>query len=295
MSSPPTNDPGSIHSDFQRAWVSEQVAAKVKISEVLTKPWATIMIQESGITSSKDAAYALDLACGTGVITATLYELLPPKEWQRVKVMGSDVNESMLSQLKKRGEASGWPGIETKVMSGLDPSLPSNTFTHIFINMGVYIVPADTLALAFNKLRPGGFVGISSLAAIPWHSWVSLAVSRLRNPPSMPSYEEILQKMYAGQPWGETKYIKKVLGEVGFNRVQVEEEKRRSSGTPEECLEMLHMPIVFVSAWWPEERRAELVNRVKEELLKIFIEKSEDGQVWVEMDGRVGCAWKASV
>lgn len=104
---------------FEDEWNSDEMTAKWKLAEAGTKPWASIMIQQSGIISSNEDAYALDLACGTGVVTATIYEMLPRDDWSRVKVMGSDVSESMVSSLAKRAEAAKWPAVETKVTSGI--------------------------------------------------------------------------------------------------------------------------------------------------------------------------------
>ena len=100
------------------------MTAKWKLAEAGTKPWASIMIQQSGIASSNEDAYALDLACGTGVVTATIYEMLPRDDWSRVKVMGSDVSESMVSSLAKRAEAAKWLAVETKVTSGIVRTIP---------------------------------------------------------------------------------------------------------------------------------------------------------------------------
>ncbi|CAI6334912.1 unnamed protein product [Periconia digitata] len=282
-------------SDFHSNWASDEVVEKVRVSEAVTKPWASLMIQHSGITSGDKDAHALDLACGTGVITATIYEMTPNEKWERIKVMGSDLNETMLSQLTKRAEAGGWPEIETKVMVGMDPSLPPDTFTHAFINMGIYLMSPDTLSIAFNKLGPGGFLGVSSLASIPWYKWVFDAASRLPNPSNMPPYEDVLNKMFSGQPWAEQQFMEKSLREAGFGRVNIVEEKKRvNCGTPPQCLDMLHMPVKLVASWWPEEERDNVAKKIETELYQMFSEELEDGNMWIEMHGFVGCAWKTS-
>lgn len=56
------------------------------------------------------------------------------------------------------------------------------------------------------------------------------------------------------------------------------------------------MPLLFMSSWWPEEGKDELIKSVEAELLQFFAEKAEkteDGRVLFEGECMVGCAWKA--
>ena len=101
-------------------------------------------------------------------------------------------------------------------------------------------MPADTLSTAFDKVRPGGFVGISCMSVFAWYDWFALAASKVANPPTMPPYSEVMDRLYSGRPWGDSKYMETALKEAGAERVHAVAGKELvDCGTPEEFVDML--------------------------------------------------------
>ena len=101
-------------------------------------------------------------------------------------------------------------------------------------------MPADTLSTAFDKVRPGGFVGISCMSVFAWYDWFAHAASKVANPPTMPPYSEVMDKLYAGRAWGDSSYMETALKEAGAERVHVMAGKELvDCGTPEEFVGIL--------------------------------------------------------
>lgn len=99
-------------------WHESDIAAKYSRAESATRPYAEIMVQKAGIDKLEGEANVLDLACGSGAVTAAIYKALPKQKWDSVKVLGGDISQGMLDYLKARGKKEGWKGLETKIVDG---------------------------------------------------------------------------------------------------------------------------------------------------------------------------------
>jgi ubiquinone/menaquinone biosynthesis C-methylase UbiE len=103
----------------QSGFMNSDAARKYENAENATLPFAKIIIEKSGLADLGDGeANILDLACGTGAVIKELYEAVPREKWADLKVLGADVSPPMLAYLEKRGEAEGWPNLETQVIDG---------------------------------------------------------------------------------------------------------------------------------------------------------------------------------
>lgn len=106
-------------------WQNKDIAEKYKIAENATFPYAQVMAKKARLDKSEDIS-AFDFACGTGAVTAALYEALPKEKWEKMKVFGGDVSQPMLDYLKERGQKEGWTGLST----GIVDAAVSNTNTY---------------------------------------------------------------------------------------------------------------------------------------------------------------------
>jgi ubiquinone/menaquinone biosynthesis C-methylase UbiE len=99
-------------------WQSDDVAEKYHQTEIVTRVFADLLIQKTGIANHEGDIRVLDLACGTGAVAASLYAALPREKWDRVKVVGGDNSEAMIAYLRKKGEREGWRGLEAVILDG---------------------------------------------------------------------------------------------------------------------------------------------------------------------------------
>ncbi|KAJ4296188.1 hypothetical protein N0V90_006232 [Kalmusia sp. IMI 367209] len=216
-------------------WTNDDIAIKYALAERVTAPFAQIMVQKTSIANIEGEANVLDFACGTGAVTAALYESLPKNKWNQVHVLGGDISESMLGFLKKRAEHERWTGVETDVVDGRDIKLIPSTYTHLFVNFAIFALPPGTLESCVALLRPGGHIGISSWAYFPGWDIVRRAAARLPEPPSVPSVEEIQRAITGGRDWHSPAYVSSELRDAGIESADVVVEKAKvDCGTPEQ-------------------------------------------------------------
>lgn len=285
--------------ELTEGWQSNDIAEKYSRAETATRPYADIILQKASLVSkvSADDAHinAFDLGCGTGAVVAAIYEAVPREKWANVKVLGGDISESMLAYLRARGEKNGWPGISTAIVDGANIQLEKNQFTHVFANAIIFFLPDTVLKTCFELLRPGGFVGVTTWAALPWWAFVERAVANMSEPATLPSFDEVRGRMQRGNPWHESGFVKEQLEAVGFRDVEVVQKKNRTlCGTPEQWLETMTMPLNMIAMYWEEGKREQIVKDVKAEMRKIVVEEAggEDGQMYMDMEGIVGVGWK---
>ena len=106
--------PGLAHTYFG----DDETVAKYARAEKLTGIFAQTLIDTSRIASAKDDLNVLDLATGTGIVVAKLYESLSKEQQGKAKLIAGDNSDAMLSYLRKRAEAENWPGLDIKNVDG---------------------------------------------------------------------------------------------------------------------------------------------------------------------------------
>ena len=86
-------------------------------AEVVTSPFGRDLIQKAGLLSPNlDNLTILDNACGTGVVSAALQDMVPPATKARMKLTMGDFSEPMLKVAKERSEAEGWVHTEGRIV-----------------------------------------------------------------------------------------------------------------------------------------------------------------------------------
>lgn len=110
-------------------WQDKATAERYARAELATRPFADLLVQSSrlGTARPEDEVYVLDIAAGTGAVEASIYSALPKEKLDTVKVLGTDLSQSMLDYLEARAEKEGWKGLETKIVDAT-VSLVRSTF-----------------------------------------------------------------------------------------------------------------------------------------------------------------------
>ena len=280
-------------------WQASNVAEKYARAEAATRPFADIFLSKarlpSAIVDRDEKINALDLACGTGAVTASLYESLPKEKWSNVKVLAGDISNPMLSYLKVRGEKAGWPGLTTQIVDGADIKLEKEQFTHIFANAIIFLLPLGTLHKLHSLLQPNGFIGMTTWATLGWYDLIARALSRLPSPPPLIPFAEMQAQIQQENPWHEVSFVRQQLQEAGFKDVDIVREKKKvPCGTPEQFLDAISMPLALVSSYWEEGVREQTLEDLKGELRKVVVEEAggEGREIFMEMEGIVSVGWK---
>ncbi|KAK7186710.1 hypothetical protein DPSP01_001063 [Paraphaeosphaeria sporulosa] len=281
------------------AWQDPGIAEKYTRTEAATIPFANIILDKgsivSKITQHNCAINAFDFGCGTGAVTAALYEKVPKEHWPNVKVLGGDISQPMLTYLQERGEKNGWTGLTTQIVDGANIQLAPNQFTHIFANAIIFFLPLGALSNLFELLQPGGYIGMTTWAALNWYGHVQRAVNNMANPPFFPPFEEVRAMLQHNNAWHEPSFVKQQLENAGFQNVDIVVEKRTVAvGTPEHFCESMKLPLKMFAGQWEESKRDQISKEVMEELKKVMLEVAggEEGECYMTMEGIVGSGWK---
>ena len=117
---------------------------------------------------------ALDVACGTGVLTRELASRLPPTH-----VVGLDCNEGMLAMARKRA-----PGVEWRLAAAESLPYVDQSFTIVSCQFGLMFFEDRVRALQemWRVLRPGGRIAVAvwdSLANTPGYAAMASLLERL--------------------------------------------------------------------------------------------------------------------
>ncbi|KAF2465357.1 S-adenosyl-L-methionine-dependent methyltransferase [Lindgomyces ingoldianus] len=296
--SPQSNKPSAEFIDklTNTGWNDPGIVEKYKRAEEASKPFADVMIKKAGLESFEGEVNAFDLACGTGAVAAALYDRIPKDKWGSVKMLGGDKSELMVGYLNDRAKKQGWIGLEGRVIDGANMSLPPSTFTHFFINFGVFIMPLSTLTQCHSFLRPGGFMGLTTWAYLPWYPLVVRAINSLPSPPHCPSETEVEKQVYTSGEWQNPSFVKRTLADSGFVDVDVVQEKRKvNCGTAQDFCETMFMPLKLMSGFWAQEgeEREKMLQSVTKELESCIVQDvGEGGHIIMEFEAIIATGRK---
>ncbi|KAF2502527.1 S-adenosyl-L-methionine-dependent methyltransferase [Lophium mytilinum] len=271
-----------MSSNINAGWADPSVAQMYALGEAASGPFARSALEQSGIQNHTSSPLAVfDLACGTGVVAAQLYDLLRDQDEAKktMKVTCGDTSEGMISYLQNRVKEQGWTGTEAKIMDGMDTKLPSGTYTHAFSTFGIGHMPDPLVALSelHRVLVPGGTIGLAFWHTIDWYrEFVRDALETLPGPPRNPTEAEFMATIMKGS-WWKPQWTKETLVTAGFEDVESVIEKRTfKCGTPAVFAgKVLHMPLTVVqNVFWSEEDRERckplMTGVIEKRLTEIF-------------------------
>lgn len=137
---------------LQAFFKSKAYADSFKRGELVTYVFAKILVEQSKlITTSQIHPNApltvLDNACGTGVVSSILNEVLNTETKRRWKLTCGDISSAVLKYTDRRMEDEAWQNAETKLVDAQNPDLPSAFYDYVFTAFG-----------RFSSLFPAGFV-----------------------------------------------------------------------------------------------------------------------------------------
>ena len=296
---PSTNTSKSdIDSNITSTWQDSDVAQRYKAAENATRPFAKIMVELSDqLTTIKTTpTRILDLACGTGAVEAEIYAAVKKEQWDSLKILAGDISTPMLEYLAKRGESEGWSGLETRVIDGIKLDLSQeDDFAHAFVSFGIFVLPSDVTGKLAKKVLPGGTVGISTWANLPWLDLLARTYAAMPDGPQLPSEEQLWSSFTNSRPWNEASFVRQQLEEAGLSKVEVVQRKINiECGTPDVCMTMMGFVLRMLSRRWPEEKREDWHRDLMKIMKDILAEDAGgvDECVFMDFEGIVGVGLK---
>ena len=205
---------------------------------------------------------ALELASGTGRVTAHLREVLP----STAKLTASDISSDMLTIAQEKLKSA---NIEWKIIDAQDLPFDSNSIDLIVCCFGYMIVPDRTKAFkeAYRVLKPGATLLFST-----WDKLESIGASDVYRKVVKKYLEEPLPEIYSlpFSMYDETE-IKNMLRPAGFTKITVEKVKKQSvcSSVKEAAIGLtqggpIYNEIVHRNPAWIEEIRAAVEKELSE-------------------------------
>lgn len=107
------------------------------IAEKITRYYTQDLINLSGLDPAARPLTVLDLACGTGVVSDKLHEILDPQSANDWELTCGDISTELTGHVKLKIIEKGWDNSTAKVMDAQNTELPSGHYTHVFAALGM--------------------------------------------------------------------------------------------------------------------------------------------------------------
>lgn len=142
-------------SELQSFWNTFQSAYETKLGQTMT------LFNHSLIhmLNTKKATKILELGCGPGLGTLSLFRRLQDENNKEASITACDLSESMLACARKRLPSE----VSLQLANNLDLPFENESFDRVMAGMNLNLVPDPTLMLQeiFRVLTPGGRMGVS--------------------------------------------------------------------------------------------------------------------------------------
>ena len=251
----------------------------VATNEKVTGPPAAEMLRLA-LDGPPNNVELVDLACGGGILTAEAMKLATARpEIVLHRNVAVDLDDNMIQYVERRIKESSWRNVETLKADQQSLSLPDNSFSHVFSNLGIFFAPNDGAALSetLRILKHEGIAGFTSWKAITW--WSSLAkpalASLVPDAPPLPEPGDV----FPVQGWTDPTAIPVKLEKAGFKDVKVSEYTFTPDVEAEEFAEACAVLVkVITKRLWSEEDNAKYGEQIEPALLKYLQQNFPNGK-----------------
>ncbi|KAJ5530467.1 hypothetical protein N7527_003860 [Penicillium freii] len=277
--------------DLEALFKSEAYASSFKRGEMVTRPFAEMLVDQSKVAAESKAnpekpLVVLDNACGTGVISSSLNDKLDDAVKKTWKLTCGDISSAMLEYTARRIQEEGWQNAETKIVDAQRPELASAQFSHIFTAFAYMAFPESVKALdeTVRMLQPGGTIAFSTWIKPGWIAIAQEAIKRM--PGNLPFFEpEKFMATTTDGNWHSKPWIESQLEERGFQDIDVRPTTINLTLTCPVFVEMtmLILPMMMKS-FWNEEQQEENKDKLRPALEKYLEDTYENGTMdtdWV--------------
>lgn len=108
--------------DLVRLFADPKIARNFKAAEPTISPFARALILQAfqhDIDNIRKPLVILDNACGTGLISEQLLDILGESAKEGMKLVCGDLSEGMVNYVKEKIEEKGWKNAEAKVVDAI--------------------------------------------------------------------------------------------------------------------------------------------------------------------------------
>lgn len=123
--------------NFTELYAGKGILDTYMVAEKITRYYTQDLIQLSGLSeSSLTPLVILDLACGTGVVSDALHDMLnfqPKGNWE---LTCGDISTELTGHVKQKILERGWENSIAKVVDAQNTELPTGHYTHVFAALG---------------------------------------------------------------------------------------------------------------------------------------------------------------
>ncbi|KAL3482715.1 S-adenosyl-L-methionine-dependent methyltransferase [Aspergillus germanicus] len=214
----------------------------------------------------------LDNACGTGALTFSLLGTFqtPEKSGRRSpRVYAVDIAPAMVEAVIHKSRAWAVPEgtIQTAVMDAQNLSFADDTFTHSYMNFGIFFLPDAIRGAAeiYRTIKPGGSAFISTWQTL---GYLDLLRTSERIVRPQDKDEAVFRPMYSAE-WFTEEKLRSTLIAGGFedHRITVHTKSTALVGDDLDGLvETMLLPFRNKMDGWSEDERVRLRDVIKEGL-----------------------------
>ena len=107
-----------------QVWSDPKVASKYRGAEQITGIYAKCLLLQAGLPNEqasepKKPLIVLDNACGTGMLSENLWEMLDEHAKEELQLVCGDTSEGMVKHVKKKIDEEGWHGADARVVDAM--------------------------------------------------------------------------------------------------------------------------------------------------------------------------------
>ncbi|KGO70335.1 hypothetical protein PITC_096960 [Penicillium italicum] len=248
---------------------SESYASSFKRWEMVTRPFADMLVDQSKVVTDSKAnpdkpLVVLDNACGTGVISSSLIDKLDDTVKKTWKLTCGDISPAMVESTTRRIQEDSWQNAEAKIVDAQKPELASAQFSHIFSAFVYMVLPESDKALdeTVRMLQPGGTVAFSTWIEPGWVAVSREAIKRIPGSLPFPEAQELMAVMAKGQ-WYSKSWIESQLEERGLQDIDVRPTTIKLTLTRPVFFEMAMLVLpTMMKPFWTEQQWEENKDKV---------------------------------
>jgi len=240
------------------------------------------------IVSDDQELVILDQACGTGIVSQKLVDVLNDKQKANADLTCADFADSMIEFVSLRAKGLGLRNAEVVKADAMDTKLPGDKFTHVLLNFGpmIYTDGQKGMRELLRLLQPCGTLAMTSWDKVGWVEDVKAAFATDPEIPAFPTDDEFRAVTNAGGIWHDPAWIKDAVQKAGFTSVEVREVPHTSTlNSVEEFARMLAGMLGLIQKMlWTQEQREEFKDRTDKAVVSYMKHKYRDGEIkwdWV--------------
>lgn len=182
----------------------DKVAATYKPTSAMLKIACELISLAPSISST---SIVLDNASGPGIVTGEIMRQSASAGAPPPTIYAADISPAMVELVVQNN----WSSVRGDVMDAQELSYPDNTFTHVFMNMGIFLLPEPEKGAKemYRALKPGGVAVVTSIKQVGWVRIFQAAQKKVR--PGAPLWKGPL-----GGEWSREDKLRGVMENGGF-------------------------------------------------------------------------------